>query len=148
MLVLVESSEEDAVGRLLASYITALLLPASPKAPLHRLLPLLDRTAIQALDPREPEWRTRVREVQAAFWKMRFSRDDAIKRGLTLQLTETRLQPGLFDRRAERCRAAALGDVQRLIDALERRTAALAWCASHTESHLRPLLVLVPTLPD
>jgi superfamily II DNA or RNA helicase len=148
MLVLVESSEEDAVGRLLASYITALLLPASPKAPLHRLLPLLDRTAIQALDPREPEWRTRVREVQAAFWKMRFSRDDAIKRGLTLQLTETRLQPGLFDRRAERCRAAALGDVQRLIDALERRTAALAWCASHTESHLRPLLVLVPKLPD
>jgi hypothetical protein len=147
MLVLAESREEDCLGRLVASHVTALLLPVSPKPSLDRLVALLDDRLMRAVNPVERDWREDVRRVMGAFWRTRFSRDHAIETGLALQLTESQLQPGLFDRRAERGRSAKHGDVQRLIEAFQRRTKALA-AASGTTSRLGPLLILVPKLRD
>ena len=136
--------EEDGAGRLLASHITPLLL-RSPR-PLDRLIQLLDANLIQTLSPAEPAWRAEVRRVHGAFWKLRLARDEAIRTGLARRLPDTQLQQGLFNRRAERGHSAALGDVERLIESLERRTATLEWCARYTRSRVRPLLILVPTL--
>jgi hypothetical protein len=88
-------------------------------------------------------WRTLAQRSNHAFLSTQLSRERAIQAQIALRPTSA-IQPGLFDRRAERARLAALAVRTDVESARQNRLAALELAMAVSPSAPQLLLVLLP----
>jgi Helicase conserved C-terminal domain len=147
-LVLFRSTIEDGASRPLAVQFTALLM--TPDVARHytwrpvvtELLELGARV-LRTMDDSLPSWERDALRCHTALWHAQLAREDAI-----LDVLRARpgigLQPGLFDRRAERERAASVLEERLLIDQITTRRALAVRAAGAHALRVDPVLILLP----
>ncbi|OGA43031.1 MAG: hypothetical protein A3G25_13750 [Betaproteobacteria bacterium RIFCSPLOWO2_12_FULL_63_13] len=150
LLVIVRSTFEDLAGRLIASHITPLIVRVTPRirrqgcaGAVTALLRDLQPLTIDALDPSYTAWRRDTSRDHHGFWDTRVARERAIAATRGAQ-DRSGLQPGLFDRRAERERQAGDDGRREVVDAAVRRLAAGERAAVIVAKDPGVALVLVP----
>ena len=150
LLVIVRSRFEDACGRVVASHLTALAVGVSPRMRRHALagaiaavLRDLSPAAIVARDPSYAAWSADSTQQHRSFWESRLAREHAIARARCTQVSLT-LQPGLFDRRAERAIRAGNDRHKALADEVMRHITAVEHAALVDAKEPGVVLLLVP----
>ena len=150
LLVIVRSRFEDAVGRTVASHLSALTLGVSPRILRHTLagaitavLRELSPAAMVALDPSYAAWNADSKHHHRSFWEARLAREHAIATARCRPVSP-RFQPGLFDRRAERAIQAGNDRRETLSDEVMRHIAAVEHSTLIDAKEPRVVLILVP----
>ena len=148
LLVIVQSCFEDAVGRIVASHLTALAIGTSPRILRHALagaiaavLRDLSPAAVVALDPSYDAWSADSQHHHRSFWEARLAREHAIATARCTPVSPG-FQPGLFDRRAERAIQAGSERRQALSDEVMRYITAVEHTALIDAKEPRVVLVL------
>lgn len=146
-LVLMRATIEDGAGRVVAVHHTMLAVEASPEKDTvigTHLAPVdLDKCALRTLDSSFDVWERRALERHGEFWRTRLAREDAIA-GTLRSRPAPDLQPGLFDRRAEREHEAFAAEEASSVKEIALRRALAARASSSTMLRIEPVLVLVP----
>jgi len=150
LLVIVRSRFEDAVGRTVASHLTALTIGVSPRILRHTLaeaitaaLRDLSPAAMVALDPSYAAWNADSKHHHCSYWEARLAREHAIARARST-LVLPGFQPGLFDRRAERAIQAGKDRREALSDEVMRHITAMEYTALIDAKEPRVVLILAP----
>jgi hypothetical protein len=142
ILVVLRSCLSDDTGRVAASHLTSVLIPASYAV--RRSLGQLDALghAITA-DANYADWLESTLAVHGAFWKSRLGREVAIA-GVLDQTDGDELQPGLFDMRAEQARTVDAEHQRDVLVEATRHTTAAIRASSLTVRPPDLVLILVP----
>ena len=144
LIVVLRTVLEDPAGRRIASHLTALRLHLASSCRSRPERSLIERLLGHARDAadRDPSlerWKRESIRDHQQFWSTRLARETAIAR--SLRIPQSHLQPGLFDRRAERARAATLSHGDRLADEASHR-ALSARRAGEVRTQTRVVLAL------
>lgn len=150
LLVIIRSRFEDAVGRTVASHLTALTIGVSPRILRHTLaeaitavLRDLSPAAMAALDPSCAAWNADSRHHHRSFWQTRLAREHAVATA-RCTLVSRGFQPGLFDRRAERALQAGTDRREAMSDEVMRHLSAMEHAAVIDAKEPCVVLVLAP----
>jgi hypothetical protein len=137
---------ENPAGQVVESRLVAILAPLPPhrvdRAWIRAILEHTDRAVRQRIDAEGEAWRTEAARVTAAFTAARLAREREIAAGRTATMPVS--QPGLFDRRADRARAAGAAAAAEAERAAAERLRTLTANGLVSAVPARLLFVLVP----
>jgi hypothetical protein len=147
VLVVLRLACEDRTGWPFAARIVPLLVQLretsgrrSPEV-LNRMIGALEPQLIAASAAATEGWLTEARRVMEAFWRQRVQREQSIVRLLGAGC-DRELQPGLFDRRAERAQSSREQEIIELITDAEHRIQVFLRRAVAARAEIQAALVL------
>jgi len=145
VLVILRLACEDASGHTVATRLVPLLVRSN--AAISRQQPAVFDALLRALEPellkcQDDEWQAQTAATIERFWRTRVTREQSIVRAFPADGRHA-LQPGLFDRRAERGRAAEVDADLQHVSGGDRRIEAILRRSVVAPADVRAALVLV-----